>query len=83
MPPQREKFVRRFVLKTGIYRLWYFAQFDLESVKVFERTTEVYERSCRGVTAELAAIMPSPFISEICFRTKEANKQRKKTPDSG
>ena len=25
--------------------------------------------------------MPSPFISVICFRTKEANKQRKKTPD--
>ena len=40
VPPQRVGFLRRFGLKTGID----FAYFGLESGKVIERTTGLYER---------------------------------------
>ena len=40
VPPHRVGFLRRFGLKTGIN----FAHFGLESGKVFEETTGVYER---------------------------------------
>ena len=39
---------------------------DLWKVKVFERTTGVYERSCRGVTAELACDHAlSPYLCNL------------------
>ena len=57
--------MRRFVLKTGI-DFDILPSFDLESVKVFERTTGVYERSCRGVTAELACDHAlSPYLCNL------------------
>ena len=40
VPPQRVGVLRRFSLKTGID----FAHFGLESGKVIERTTGLYER---------------------------------------
>ena len=43
IPPQRVGFLPRLSLKTGID----FAHFGLESGKVFERSTGVYERICR------------------------------------
>ena len=41
--PQRIFFLRRFGLKTDIH----FAHFRLESSRIFEGTTGVYERLCR------------------------------------
>ena len=41
VPPNRVRFLRRFVLETGIH----FAHFGLESGMVFEVTTGMYERT--------------------------------------